>query len=148
MKLFKSIHRSLNIKTNKNQIQIQPTRKNGNRRLNINKKQTKENSQKSKSIQPKHIRQPSWRNCKGIWFSYEVLQHLLTSYNPKLVFLQETFLKDPNQLNFKNYQQLSSSSLCRATSTDFPDSLSPSISIVYSSRQVLQAISCISTELL
>ena len=34
---------------------------------------------------------------------YEEVQ-LLSSHNPKLVCLQETFLKDTNQLNIKNYQ--------------------------------------------
>ena len=43
---------------------------------------------------------------------------------------------------------LSSSSSCRAASKDFPDPLSPSVSIGHRSRQVLQTTFCIGTELL
>ena len=39
------------------------------------------------------------------------------------------------------------SSSCCATSTDFPDPLSPPVSIVHHSREVFKAISCIGTEL-
>ena len=49
--------------------------------------------------------------------------------------------------NFIIYIYISSSS-CHATSTDFPDPLSSFFSIVHRSRQVFQATSCISTELL
>ena len=46
-------------------------------------------------------------NCREIWANYEELQQLLTIYNLKLVCFQETFLKDTNQLNIKNYRQFS-----------------------------------------
>ena len=42
----------------------------------------------------------------------------------------------------------SSSSSCRAVSTDLPDPLSPSVSIVHYTPEVFKAISCIGTELL
>ena len=42
-------------------------------------------------------------NCRGIKANYEELLLLLTKYNPKVICLQETFLKDINQLNIKNY---------------------------------------------
>ena len=46
-------------------------------------------------------------------------------------------------------KQISSSSSCRAASTDLSDPLQPPISIVHRSRQVFQqAISCIGIELL
>ena len=41
------------------------------------------------------------------------------------------------------YIYISSSSSCRASSTDFPDPLTPSVNIVQYSRQVFQATSCI-----
>ena len=43
-------------------------------------------------------------NCRGIRANYEELQLLLNKYNPKVVCLQETFLKDKNQLNIKHFQ--------------------------------------------
>ena len=43
-------------------------------------------------------------NRRVIWVNYEELQHLWTSYNPKIVCLQETFLKESNTIKFKNYQ--------------------------------------------
>ena len=46
------------------------------------------------------------------------------------------------------FSYISSSSSCRTTSTDFPDPLSPLVSIFHRSRQVFQATSCIRTELL
>ena len=42
-------------------------------------------------------------NCRGIRANYEELQHLLTSNIPKIVCLQETFLKESNTIKFKNY---------------------------------------------
>ena len=42
---------------------------------------------------------------------------------------------------------ISSSSSCHATNTDFPDPLSPPISIVHRSREVFKATSCISAQL-
>ena len=42
-------------------------------------------------------------NCKGIRANYEELQLLLNKYNSKVVYLQETFHKDKNQLNIKHF---------------------------------------------
>ena len=46
------------------------------------------------------------------------------------------------------YIYSSSSSSCHAASTNFPDSLSPLVSIIPRSRQVFQATSCIGSDLL
>ena len=43
-------------------------------------------------------------NCRGIRANYEELLLLLNKYNPKVVCLQETFLKDKNQLKVKHLQ--------------------------------------------
>ena len=43
-------------------------------------------------------------NFRGIWTNYKELLLLLNKYNPKVVCLQETFLKDKNQLNIKHFQ--------------------------------------------
>ena len=43
-------------------------------------------------------------NCRGISAYYEELQLLLNKFNPKVVCLQEIFLKDKNQLNIKYFQ--------------------------------------------
>ena len=45
-------------------------------------------------------------NCRGIRANYEELLLLLTKYKPKVVCLQETFLKDINQLNIRNYTKM------------------------------------------
>ena len=42
--------------------------------------------------------------CRGVKANYEELLLLLNEYNPKVVCLQETFLKDKNQLNIKHSQ--------------------------------------------
>ena len=43
-------------------------------------------------------------NCRRIRANYEELQLLLEKYNPKVVCLQETFIKENNQINVNNYQ--------------------------------------------
>ena len=43
-------------------------------------------------------------NCRGIRANYEELLLFLNKYNPKVVCLQETFLKNKNQLNIKQFQ--------------------------------------------
>ena len=43
-------------------------------------------------------------NCRGIRSNYKELPLLLNKYNPKVVCLQETFLKHKNQLNIKHFQ--------------------------------------------
>ena len=43
-------------------------------------------------------------NCRGIRANYEELLLLLNKYNPKVVCLQETFLKHKNPLNIKHFQ--------------------------------------------
>ena len=43
-------------------------------------------------------------NCRGIRTNYKELLLLLNKFNPKVVCLQETFLKDKNQLNIKHFQ--------------------------------------------
>ena len=48
----------------------------------------------------------------------------------------------------ENYVFISSTSSFRAASTDFPDPLSPPVSIIHCSRRVLQATSSIGRELL
>ena len=40
-------------------------------------------------------------NCRGIRVNYEELQQLLTNRNPKIVCLQETFLKESSSIKFK-----------------------------------------------
>ena len=42
-------------------------------------------------------------NCRGIRANYEGLQQLLMNHNPKIVFLQETFLKESSAIKFKQY---------------------------------------------
>ena len=42
-------------------------------------------------------------NCRGIRTNYEELLILFDKYNSKVICLQETFLKDTNHLNIKNY---------------------------------------------
>ena len=42
-------------------------------------------------------------NCREIRANYEELLILFDKYNPNVVYLQETFLKDTNHLNIKNY---------------------------------------------
>ena len=44
------------------------------------------------------------RNYRGISANYEELLLLLNKSNPKVVCLEETFLKDKNQLNIKYFQ--------------------------------------------
>ena len=43
-------------------------------------------------------------NCRGIRANYEELPLPLNKYNPKVVHLQEIFLKDKKQLNIKHFQ--------------------------------------------
>ena len=43
-------------------------------------------------------------NCRWIKANYEELLLLLNKYKPQVVYLQETFLKDKNQLNIKHFQ--------------------------------------------
>ena len=43
-------------------------------------------------------------NCRRIRANFEELQLLLEKYNPKVVCLQETFIKENNQININNYQ--------------------------------------------
>ena len=43
-------------------------------------------------------------NCRVSKANYEELLLLLNRYNPKVLCLQETFLKDKNQLNIKHFQ--------------------------------------------
>ena len=50
---------------------------------------------------PKSIIQ--W-NCRGIRANYEELQLLLEKYNPKVICLQETYIKENNQININNYR--------------------------------------------
>ena len=57
------------------------------------------NKNSNKTRSPTFI---SWK-WRGIRTNYEELQHLLTSHNPKIICLQETFLKKSNTIKFKNY---------------------------------------------
>ena len=42
-------------------------------------------------------------NCREIQANYEELQQLLTNHNPKIAYLQETFLKESSSIKFKQY---------------------------------------------
>ena len=42
-------------------------------------------------------------NCRGLRANYDELQLLLTDYDPAVVCLQETYLKEPNNVTFRNY---------------------------------------------
>ena len=42
-------------------------------------------------------------NCRGLRAIYDELQLLLNDYDPAVVCLQETYLKEPNNVTFRNY---------------------------------------------
>ena len=42
-------------------------------------------------------------NCRGIRANYDELQLLLNDYDPAVVCLQETYLKESNNVTFRNY---------------------------------------------
>ena len=42
-------------------------------------------------------------NCRGLRANYDELQLLLNDYDPAVVCLQETYLKEPNNVTFRNY---------------------------------------------
>ena len=42
-------------------------------------------------------------NCRGLRANYDELQLLLNGYDPAAVCLQETYLKEPNNVTFRNY---------------------------------------------
>ena len=42
-------------------------------------------------------------NCRGLRANYDDLQLLLNDYDPAVVCLQETYLKEPNNVTFRNY---------------------------------------------
>ena len=42
-------------------------------------------------------------NCRGLRANYDELQPLLNDYDPAVVCLQETYLKEPNNVTFRNY---------------------------------------------
>ena len=42
-------------------------------------------------------------NCRGLRANYDELQLLLNDYDPAVVCLQETYLKEPNHVTFRNY---------------------------------------------
>ena len=42
-------------------------------------------------------------NCRGLRANYAELQLLLNDYDPAVVCLQETYLKEPNHVTFRNY---------------------------------------------
>ena len=45
-------------------------------------------------------------NCRGIKANYENLELLISELNPKIICLQETFLKPTDSLNFENYSSI------------------------------------------
>ena len=45
-------------------------------------------------------------NCRGLRANYDELQLLLNDYDPAVVCLQETYLKEPNNVTFRNYNFL------------------------------------------
>src|SRR5258705_435412 len=51
---------------------------------------------------PNNLNLISW-NCRGIKARDSDLRELLDQYQPDVLLLQETLLKHPNQVNFKNY---------------------------------------------
>ena len=42
-------------------------------------------------------------NCRGLRANYDELQLLLNDYDPAVVCLQETYLKESNNVTFRNY---------------------------------------------
>ena len=42
-------------------------------------------------------------NCRGLRANYDEIQLLLNDYAPAVVCLQETYLKEPNNVTFRNY---------------------------------------------
>ena len=42
-------------------------------------------------------------NCRGLRANYDELQLLLNDHDPAVVCLQETYLKEPNNVTFRNY---------------------------------------------
>ena len=42
-------------------------------------------------------------NCRGLRANYDELQLLLNDHDPAVVCLQETYLKEPNHVTFRNY---------------------------------------------
>ena len=67
------------------------------------------------------------------------------SVNFDLRSIESSKQKESQKINWVHYF---SSSSCHAASTDLPDPLLHSISIIHCSREVCQATSCIGTELL
>ena len=43
-------------------------------------------------------------NCRGLKSNYEEVAGLIKDYNPKIICLQETLLKQTSNLSFKNYE--------------------------------------------
>lgn len=43
-------------------------------------------------------------NCRGVKPNYEEIIKILTDYNPNVVCLQETFLKETDNISFKGYE--------------------------------------------
>ena len=41
-------------------------------------------------------------NCRGLRANYDELQLLLNDYDPAVVCLQETYVKEPNHVTFRN----------------------------------------------
>ena len=41
-------------------------------------------------------------NCRGLRANNDELQFLLNDYDPAIVCLQETYLKEPNNVTFRN----------------------------------------------
>ena len=48
-------------------------------------------------------------NCRGLRANYDELQLLLNDYDPAVVCLQETYLKEPNNVTFRNYNLFNTS---------------------------------------
>ena len=42
-------------------------------------------------------------NCRGLRANYDELHLLLNDYDPAGICLQETYLKEPNNVTFRNY---------------------------------------------
>ena len=94
---------------------------------------------------------------KAFWLLYNHMRQLRAKLQVSFSFLywnmnwSLVIFKIPTVISFMVYICISSSSSslsCRNARTDLPDPLSPLVSIVHRSREMIPATSCIGTELL
>ena len=53
-------------------------------------------------MDPNHASIIQW-NCHGLKVNFEEVQNLITDYNPHVISLQETYLKDSDSINLKGF---------------------------------------------